>query len=79
MSQICQITGKRAMVGNNVSHSKRRTKRIFMPNLFVKKFFNEEDGSWITLKVSAAGIKDITKKGLKNALKDAATAGYINL
>jgi large subunit ribosomal protein L28 len=79
MSQICQITGKRAMGGNNVSHSKRRTKRIFMPNLFVKRFFNEEDSSWITLKVSAAGIKEITKKGLKKALKDAETAGYIKL
>jgi large subunit ribosomal protein L28 len=79
MSQICQITGKKAMVGNNVSHSKRRTKRVFMPNLFVKRFFVENEDRWITLKVSAAGIKEITKKGLKLALKDAEAAGYINL
>jgi large subunit ribosomal protein L28 len=77
MSQICQITGKRAMGGNNVSHSKRRTKRVFMPNLFVKKFYMEEEDRWVTLKVSAAGIKEITKKGLRNALKDAEAAGYI--
>lgn len=77
MSQICQITGKRVMVGNNVSHSKRRTKRTFMPNLFVKRFFLEVENRWITLKVSAAGIKDITKKGLSQALKDAQEQGHI--
>jgi large subunit ribosomal protein L28 len=77
MSQICQITGKRVMGGNNVSHSKRRTKRTFMPNLFIKRFFLEEENRWITLKVSAAGIKDITKKGLSKALKDAQADGYI--
>jgi large subunit ribosomal protein L28 len=78
MSQICQITGKRAMGGNNVSHSKRRTKRTFMPNLFVKRFFLEEENRWITIKVSAAGIKNITKKGLSQALKDAHANGYIS-
>jgi large subunit ribosomal protein L28 len=77
MSQICQITGKKVMGGNNVSHSKRRTKRTFMPNLFVKRFFLESENRWITLKVSAAGIKDITKKGLSQALKDAQADGYI--
>jgi large subunit ribosomal protein L28 len=77
MSQICQITGRKVMVGNNVSHSKRRTKRTFMPNLFVKRFFFEEENRWVTLKVSAAGIKDITKKGLSQALKDAQSKGYI--
>jgi large subunit ribosomal protein L28 len=77
MSQICQITGKRVMVGNNVSHSKRRTKRTFMPNLFVKRFFLEDENRWITLKVSASGIKDITKKGLSQALKDAQAQGFI--
>jgi ribosomal protein L28 len=77
MSQICQITGKKVMGGNNVSHSKRRTKRTFMPNLFVKRFFLEDENRWITLKVSAAGIKDITKKGLIQALKDAQAQGFI--
>jgi large subunit ribosomal protein L28 len=77
MSQICQITGKKVMVGNNVSHSKRRTKRTFMPNLFVKRFFLEEENRWVTIKVSASGIKEITKKGLSQALKDAHSKGYI--
>ena len=77
MSKICQITGKRAMVGNNVSHSKRRTKRTFMPNLFIKRFFLEEEDRWISIKVSAAGIKVITKNGLQQALKDAKTKGFI--
>lgn len=65
------------MVGNNVSHSKRRTKRIFDPNLFTKKFFLEEEKRWITLKVSAAGIRVINKKGLKAALAEAQDKGYI--
>jgi large subunit ribosomal protein L28 len=78
MARACQITGKTAMVGNNVSHSKRRTKRTFEVNLTTKRFFNEETNSWVTLKVSAAGIKTISKKGLKAALKDAKEKGFIN-
>ncbi len=66
------------MVGNNVSHSKRRTKRIFDPNLFTKKFFLEEEKRWVTLKVSAAGMRVINKKGLKAALVDAKDKGYIS-
>ncbi len=78
MAKICQITGKTAMVGNNVSHSKRRTKRTFDVNLHTKRFFNEETGKWVTLKVSARGIKTISKKGLSVALKEAKEKGYIN-
>lgn len=59
MSKICQITGKKAMVGNNVSHSKRRTKRKFNVNLFNKKFFWVEEQAWITLTISAAGLRTI--------------------
>ncbi len=59
------------MVGNNVSHSNRRTKRTFAPNLKTKRFWLEDEGRWITLKVSAAGIKTINKKGLTAALKEA--------
>ena len=78
MARACQITGKTAMVGNNVSHSKRRTKRTFEVNLANKRFFNEDTGSWVTLKVSAAGIRTIAKKGLQIALKEAKEKGYIN-
>lgn len=77
MSKICQVTGKKTMVGNNVSHSKRRTKRKFLPNLFVKKYYLPEEDRWISLKVSAAGIRLISKKGLNNALKEAKEKGYI--
>ena len=77
MSRICQITGKRTMMGNNVSHANNRTKRSFYPNLFVKRFFLEEEDRWVSLKVSANGMKTISKKGLKNALKEAKEKGYI--
>jgi large subunit ribosomal protein L28 len=77
MSKVCQVTGKKAMNGNNVSHSKRRTKRKFYPNLFDKKYFLPEENRWITLKISAAGIRLITKKGLTSALKEAKEKGYI--
>jgi large subunit ribosomal protein L28 len=77
MSKICQVTGKKTMVGNNVSHSKRRTKRKFLPNLFVKKYYLPEEDRWISLKVSAAGIRLISKKGINTALKEAKEKGYI--
>jgi large subunit ribosomal protein L28 len=77
MSKICQVTGKKAMVGNNVSHSKRRTKRRFYPNLFVKRYYLPEEERWISLKVSAAGMRLINKKGLTAALKEAKEKGYI--
>ena len=70
--KICEITGKTAQVGNNVSHSNKKTKRRFNPNLTTKRFWNEEEGRWITLKVTAAGMKTINKKGLSAALKSAA-------
>ncbi|MDE6326673.1 MAG: 50S ribosomal protein L28, partial [Duncaniella sp.] len=75
MSKVCQITGKKAMVGNNVSHSKRRTKRKFNVNLFTKKFFWVEEQAWIVLTISAAGLRTINKKGLDAAIKDAAQKG----
>jgi len=77
MSKVCQVTGKKAMVGNNVSHSKRRTKRRFYPNLFVKRYYLPEEERWISLKISAAGIRLISKKGLTTALKEAKEKGYI--
>jgi len=78
MSRVCQITGKSAMVGNNVSHSKRRTKRKFNVNLFKKKFYLPEEDRWVELTVSAAGIRTINKNGVKTALKNAQEKGYID-
>jgi large subunit ribosomal protein L28 len=77
MSKICQVTGKKAMVGNNVSHSKRRTKRRFEVNLFSKKFYWVEQDMWITLNVTAAGLRTINKIGLDAAIKKAAEKGHL--
>jgi len=78
MSKICQITGKKAMVGNNVSHSKRRTKRVFNVNLFKKKFYWVEQEEWIDLRISASGLRTINKMGLDAAIKQAIEKGFLN-
>ena len=65
------------MVGNNVSHANNRTKRRFYPNLQTKKFYIPEEDKYITLKVSAAGIRTINKKGVSIALKDAREKGHL--
>ena len=77
MSKICQITGKKAITGNNVSHSKRRTKRKFNVNLFKRKFYWVEEGQWISLVVSANGLRTINKLGLDAAIKKAAKDGNL--
>ncbi|MDD2537814.1 MAG: 50S ribosomal protein L28 [Bacteroidales bacterium] len=79
MARVCQVTGKKRMVGNNVSHSKRRTKREFAPNLKTKRFWSEEEGRFITLKVSAAGIRTINKNGLAATLKASREKGLIDI
>jgi large subunit ribosomal protein L28 len=66
------------MIGNNVSHSNRRTRRKFFPNLFTKKFFLEDEKRFVTLKVSASGMRTINKKGLKAALNEAVCKGFIS-
>ena len=78
MSKICQITGKKAMVGHKVSHSNIKTKRKFNINLFRKKFYWVEEDCWVSLNVTAAGIRTINKIGLDAAIKKAAEAGYLN-
>ncbi|MDR1645419.1 MAG: 50S ribosomal protein L28 [Tannerellaceae bacterium] len=78
MSKICQITGKKAMVGNNVSHSNKRTKRKFNVNLFTKKFYWVEQDAWVSLNISAAGLRTINKIGLDAAIKRAADKGFLN-
>ena len=78
MSKICQITGKKAQIGNNVSQSKHRTKRSFDVNLFSKKFYYVEENCWIQLKISAAGLRMINKVGLDAALKQAVAKGFVD-
>ena len=79
MAKFCQVTGRKRMVGNNVSHSKRRTKRIFALNLKTKKFWSEQEQRFITLKVSCKGMRNIEKNGLEATIKDAQNKGFINL
>jgi large subunit ribosomal protein L28 len=77
MSRICEITGKKVMVGNNVSHSNIKTKRQFVPNLQTKKFFIPEENRWVILKVSAAGLRTIDKIGITASIKKAQEKGFI--
>lgn len=77
MSRVCQITGKTAQSGNNVSHAMNKSKRKFLVNLFKKRYFMPEQESWITIKVSAHGMKIINKIGVEEAVKRAKTAGLI--
>jgi large subunit ribosomal protein L28 len=77
MSRICEITGKAVIVGNKVSHSNIKTKRRFYPNLQTKKFFIPEENRYITLRVSAQGIRTINKNGISACLKKAKEKGYL--
>ena len=77
MSKVCQITGKKVMVRNNVSHSNRKTKRRFNPNLQVKTFYVPETGEKITLKVSAKALRTINKNGIYSVLKKAKDNGNV--
>jgi large subunit ribosomal protein L28 len=69
MSKVCQLTGKRPITGNNVSHSKRRTKRRFLPNIQKKRFYIPETDQWVQLKLSTSAMRTIDKLGLYTYLK----------
>jgi large subunit ribosomal protein L28 len=77
MARVCDITGKRPRVGNNVSHANNKTKRKFYPNLQKKRFFIPEEDAWVTLKVSTSAIRTINKNGISAVLKKAVEQGYI--
>jgi large subunit ribosomal protein L28 len=79
MARVCQITGKRPMAGNKVSHANNKTKRRFYPNLHTKRFFIPEENKWIILKVSTTAIKTINKKGITAVLKEAREKGVFSL
>jgi len=78
MSRVCDLTGKRAMVGNNVSHAMNKTKRKFAVNLLKKRFYLPEEERWITLRVAAKTVKTINKKGIHAVIKDAKDKGIIS-
>lgn len=77
MSRVCELTGKKAMVGNNVSHAMNKTKRKFNANLVKKRFYLPEEDKWITLKVSTSALKNINKKGISAVIKEARAKGYL--
>jgi large subunit ribosomal protein L28 len=77
MARVCDLTGKRTRVGNNVSHANNKTKRKFYPNLQKKRFYIPEQDAWVTLKV-AATIRTINKNGIMATLKKAKEQGFIN-
>jgi large subunit ribosomal protein L28 len=77
MSRVCELTGKKMIVGNTVSHSNIKTKRRFYPNLQTKRFFIPEEDKWITLKVSTSALRTINKKGISACLKEARANGFL--
>lgn len=77
MARVCEISGKRPRVGNNVSHANNKTKRRFYPNLQTKRFFVPEENKWITLKVSTKVIKTINIKGISAVIKEAREKGTL--
>ena len=77
MSRVCELTGKKAMVGNNVSHAMNRTKRKFNANLVKKRFYIPEEDKWITLKLSTSALKTMNKIGISAMLKDARSKGFL--
>jgi len=77
MSRVCELTGKKAMVGNNVSHAMNRTKRKFGVNLIKKRFYIPEEDKWLTLKVAASALKNINKLGISAVVKEAREQGFL--
>jgi len=77
MARICEITGKVAIKGNKVSHSNKKSKRWFSPNIQTKKFFVPEENREITLRVSAEGLRHMTKKGVYTCIKEAREQGFL--
>ena len=75
MARVCQVTGKKPIVGNSVSHSNIKTKRRFLPNLQTKRFYLAEEDKWITLKLSAEAIRTINKNGLFSVVKNLRAQG----
>jgi len=75
MSRVCQVTGKRPITGNNVSHANNKTKRRFLPNLHTKRFWVESEERWVSLRVSASGMRTIDKKGIETILADMRARG----
>ena len=77
MSRVCELTGKKAMVGNNVSFSNRKNKRRFNVNLTKKRFYIPEEDKWVTLKMTTSALKNINNLGISAVIKDARANGFL--
>jgi len=77
MARVCQVTGKGPMVGNNVSHANNKTKRRWLPNLQYRRFWVETENRWIRLRISAAALRLIDKKGIDQVLVDLRARGVL--
>jgi len=75
MSKVCQVTGKRPVTGNNVSHANNKTRRRFLPNLHTQRFWVAGESRWVKLRVSAKGLRIINKKGIEGVLEDLRSKG----
>ncbi len=77
MARVCQVTGKRPMVGNNVSHANNKTKRRFLPNLHYRRFWVEGENRWVRIRVSNSGLRLIDKVGIEQVVADLRARGEI--
>lgn len=77
MARVCKVTGKRPMVGNNVSHANNKTKRRFLPNLQNRRIWVESENRWVSLRISTAGLRLIDKNGIDSVLGDLRARGQI--
>jgi large subunit ribosomal protein L28 len=75
MARVCQVTGKRPITGNNVSHAHNKTRRRFLPNLHTHRFWVENEKRWVTLRVSSKGMRIIDKLGIESVLADIRARG----
>ncbi len=75
MARVCQVTGKRPITGNNVSHAHNKTRRRFLPNLHTHRFWVENEKRWVTLRVSSKGMRIIDKLGIESVLADIRSRG----
>ena len=75
MAKVCEVTGKKPMSGNNVSHDHNKTRRRFMPNLQYRRFWVESENRWVRLRVSSAALRLIDKKGIEVVLADMRARG----
>ena len=77
MARVCQVTGKKPMVGNNVSHAQNKTKRRFLPNLQNRKFWVESENRWVSMRITNAALRTIDKNGIESVLADLRARGEV--